>query len=200
MRSKRSWGSSMMSSGSWVLTSLEPGSVMSLVTSVTSWSHDSDASPTRSRDESREGSRSRVVMGSGGGSRDKKSGGSELGRDSLGSPPDLLSHRLTVPGLCPLQGSPQLSGGCFQEHPTAIGQPGQPLPAIGNRKRRNPRLFESHDASCGASLILGSSHHCYSDGRWPSSRHHIGDHQDHHHPLCRCGASQKHWQTPPKGS
>ena len=33
----------------------------------------------RSRDESCEGSRSCVVMGSGGGSRDEKSGGSELG-------------------------------------------------------------------------------------------------------------------------
>src|SRR5487761_1003726 len=82
MRSKRSWGSSMMSSGSGSETSSVAGPVMSW---VTSWSRDSDASPPGSRDESREGSRSRVVMGSGGGSRDEKSGGSELGRNIEGA-------------------------------------------------------------------------------------------------------------------
>ena len=83
MRSKRSWGSSMMSSGSWVLTSSGTGPVMSWVTSgMTSWSRDGDASPPGSRDRSHEGSRLCVVMGSGGGSRDEKSGGSELGRNT----------------------------------------------------------------------------------------------------------------------
>ena len=57
------------------------GPVMSSMTSVTSWSHDGNASPPRSHDGVCEVSRSHVVMGSGGESCDEKSGGSELGRN-----------------------------------------------------------------------------------------------------------------------
>src|SRR5487761_1692828 len=146
MRSKRSWGSSMMSSGSWVLTSLEPGSVMSLVTSVTSWSHDSDASPTRSRDESREGSRSRVVMGSGGGSRDEKSGWSELGRNinPRNEPSTLRPRPMRIRSLRMNNKSNMSSE-----------RPHSPTPAEANRLRRRPTpqiivysddtLFQSRD-------------------------------------------------------
>ena len=53
--------------------------MISWVMSVMSWSHDSDTSPPRSRDGAHEGSRSHMVIGSGGGLCDEKSGGSELG-------------------------------------------------------------------------------------------------------------------------
>ena len=82
MHSKHNWGSSMMSLGSGLVMSSGAGLVMSSMMSVILWSRDSDASPPRSRDESHGGSRSRVVMGSDGGSRDKKSGELELGRNN----------------------------------------------------------------------------------------------------------------------
>src|SRR5487761_720696 len=146
MRSKRSWGSSMMSSGSWVSTSSGAGPVMSWVTSVTSWSRDCDASPPRSRDESREGSRSRVVMGSGGGSRDEKSGGSELGRNinPRNEPSTLRPRPMRIRSLRMNNKSNMSSE-----------RPHSPTPAEANRLRRRPTpqiivysddtLFQSRD-------------------------------------------------------
>ena len=71
------------------------GPVMSSMTSVTSWSHNYDASPPRSCDGAHEGSWLCDVMGSGDGSHDEKSGGSKLDHNSKGCQCCIMGSQLS---------------------------------------------------------------------------------------------------------